>query len=109
VDLQMSKKSDFSALQKLSENLKKAESKQNVPLADLLNDSFIQSKTPFSNLNELFEKAGFKVETKGDFEAIPDEAINRFIFENSKYKTFQEMLGAAGVEYMNNMIFKGLK
>lgn len=105
----MSNKSDFSALKKLSENLNKVEAEQSVPLTELLNDSFIQSKTSFLNLNDLFQKAGFKVETKEDFEAIPDEAMNRFIFENSEYKTFQEMLGAAGAEYMKNLIFKGLK
>ena len=107
--MQVSIKSDFSALNKLSENLKNIEAEQTVPLTDILTDSFIQKKTPFLNLTDLFDKAGFKVETNEDLEAIPDEIIDKFIQANSEYKSFQEMLGSAGKEYMSNIIFKGLK
>lgn len=102
-------KSDFSALKKLSANLKKVKSNPSVPLTDILTDSFIQKKTPFLNLADLFDKAGFKVESNADLEAIPDEIIDKFIQDNSEFKSFQEMLGAAGKEYMSNIIFKGLK
>lgn len=99
-------KSDLSALRKLSENLKRIEPQQEIPITHILSDSFIQSKTPFSSLNDLFEKGGFNVETKEDLEAIPDEDLNSFISENSEYSTFKEMISAAGAIYMKNMLLK---
>lgn len=104
----MSIDSNFDGFKKLVENAKDLEDKQSVPLTTLLNDSFIQDKTPFLSLTELFEKSGFKVESQEDFKAIPDEAIDKFISENSEYETFQEMLGAAAVEYTKTLLFKGL-
>lgn len=101
-------KSDLSGLKKLSENIKKIESEQTVPLTDILSDSFIQSKTPFSSLSELFEKGGFNVESNEDLETIPDEELNGFIASHTNYETFQEMIGDAGAIYMSNLIFKGL-
>lgn len=100
--------SNFDGLKKLFENAENLDGTQNVPLIELLNDDFIQSKTPFLSLSDLFEKSGFKIETQEDLEAIPDEDMDKFILENSEYETWQEMLGDAAVEYAKAQLFKGL-
>lgn len=99
--------SDLSGLKKLTNNAKALQG-SGVSLAEILNDSFIQSNTPFNDLNELFEKGGFKFETLEEFEAIPDEELNTFIASISEYSTFQDMIGAAGAALIRSRLFKGL-
>lgn len=100
--------SDLSGLKKLTNNAKALQGSGGVSLTEILNDSFIQSNTPFNDLNELFEKGGFKFETLEEFEAIPDEDLNAFIASISEYATFQEMVNAARVAFMRSKLLKGL-
>lgn len=100
--------SDLSGLKKLTNNAKALQGSGGVSLTEILNDSFIQSNTPFNDLNELFEKGGFKFETLEEFEAIPDEELNTFIASISEYSTFQDMIGAAGAALISSRLFKGL-
>ncbi|AQZ81203.1 hypothetical protein BUM88_06060 [Acinetobacter calcoaceticus] len=101
--------SDFSGLKKLTENAKKLNGEQQVSLGTLFNEGFLQANTDFENIDELFEKAGFKVETEEDFAAIPQEDIDTFVRENTKFESFTDMQQHAATEYMRKQLFKGLK
>ena len=100
--------SDFSGLKKLTDNVKALQGTSTASLTEILNDSFIQSQTPFNNLNELFEKGGFQVETIEGFEALPEDELNTFIASISKYSTFQEMIVEANVSFIRERLLKGL-
>ncbi|MDH0562169.1 hypothetical protein [Acinetobacter courvalinii] len=102
-------KDDFSGLNKLTENVKKLEGQSEISLGTLFNDGFLQSNTNFQNIDELFEKAGFKVETPEDFDAIPQEEIDQFIRENTKYESFSDLQTKAVTEYVRKNLLSGLK
>lgn len=64
-------KENYNGLKKLSENAKKLAEQTEVSFGKIFNEGFIQANTNFENIDDLFMKAGFKVETKEDFENIP--------------------------------------
>lgn len=100
----MSKIGGLEKLQKKLENLsKKAEEfdgKQSIPITELLTNSFIVKHTKFSSVEEMFNASGFKVETPEDFAAIPDVEWDKFINSVSSFENWQNMLGAAGKEWV---------
>ena len=104
----MPKKSNFSGLKQLTNNIEKLKGTSSVPLTDVLSDSFLKKNTPFISLSDLFQKGGFTVETREDLDAIPQESLDAFINSQTKYKNFGELQGAAGAEYFSNKLLKGL-
>ncbi|MDV7604327.1 hypothetical protein R4610_06530 [Acinetobacter baumannii] len=100
---------DLSGLKKLTENAKKLDGEQQVSLGTLFNEGFLQANTDFKSIDDLFEKAGFKVETEEDFAAIPQEDIDAFVCENTKFESFTDMQQQAMTEYVRKQLFKGLK
>lgn len=100
---------NFKGLKKLAENAKKLDGQHEVSLGTLFNEGFIQSNTDFNSIDDFFEKAGFKVESKEDFDAIPQEEIDSFVRDNTKFDNFNEMYKSATTEYVKKQLFKGLK
>tara|TARA_R100000353_G_scaffold166904_1_gene128671 strand:+ start:1077 stop:1241 length:165 start_codon:yes stop_codon:yes gene_type:complete len=47
----------------------------------------------------LFEASGFKVESKEDFESIPDDEWEAFITQNTSFDSWLEMQKAAMAAY----------
>lgn len=105
----MKHETDFTGLDQLSKNASELSGEHNVQMGELMNPKFISKCSQYSNLDELFDASGFKIESNEDFEAIPDKKWESFIQENTTYESWQEMREAAGVEYAKNMLFKGLK
>lgn len=96
-------------LKRLAQNIKDFEGINSIPMGDVLTDEFIQANTNFQNIEELFEKAGYKVENQADFQAIPQEDIDSFVRENSKFDSFTTLQQEAVDEFVRNKIFKGVK
>lgn len=83
-------------LDKLAKNAEELDGTHNVSLTDVLTSGFISEHTRFANLDELFEAGGFKFNTQEEFEAIPEDELDRFIQSESSFDSWQDMLGAAG-------------
>lgn len=64
---------------------------QAVPLSELLNDNFISEHSTFASFDELLKASPFKVETKEDFEAIPDTDWDTYIAANTSFESWEEM------------------
>lgn len=102
-------KEDFNGLKKLAENAKKLAGQTEVSFGEIFNEGFIQTHTSFENIDDLFKKAGFNVETKEDFDAVPQEAIDTFVRDNTKFDSFTDLHQKAFDEYVKKNLFKGLK
>ena len=77
---------------------------QQVPLSELLNDRFIAEHSSFASFDELLAASPFKVETKEDFEAIPDAEWNAYIAANTSFESWEEMQHQAAGEYLAKQI-----
>ncbi|ARG18847.1 hypothetical protein B7L44_14030 [Acinetobacter nosocomialis] len=102
-------KDGFNKIKKLAENAKKLDGEQKVSLGTLFNEGFLQANTDFESIDDLFEKAGYNVENEDDFAAIPQEGIDAFIRENTKFESFNAMHRQATTEYVRKQLLKGLK
>lgn len=96
-------------LDKLKKNLSELSGTNEVKLVELMNPDFISSCSQYSSLEELIDAAGFNVESKEDFEAIPDAEWEEFIVKNTSHESWLEMQKAALLIYTKANLFKGLK
>ncbi|QHI17222.1 hypothetical protein [Acinetobacter haemolyticus] len=102
-------KENYNGLKKLSENAKKLAGQTEVSFGEIFNEGFIQANTDFESIDDLFMKAGFNVETKEDFENIPQEDIDSFVRDNTNFEDFNAMYKSATTEYVKKQLFKGIK
>ena len=102
-------KFDLKGLDQLEKNVSELSGTSSIPLGDLMNPGFISSCSQYSNLEELIEASGFKVETEEDFAAIPDQEWEQFIQTNTSYEGWIEMKDAALNRYVAANLTKGLK
>lgn len=83
-------------LDKLAKSAKGLDGTHTVSMTDILTSNFISEHTRFANANELFEASGFKCDSQEDFEAIPEDELDKFIQSESSFGSWKDMLGAAG-------------
>jgi hypothetical protein len=76
----------------------------NVPVSELLTDSFVSQHTSYSSADEMFKASGFKIETQEDFAAIPDADWDNYIRSISSFAGWQSMLVAAGQEWAKRQL-----
>ena len=100
---------NLDGLKKLTSNAKNLKDQNQTKFGDIVTKEFIQSNTNFESLDDLFEKAGFKVETEEDIEAVPQEELDNFIRENTKFKGFSDLQVEAVTEFARKQLFKGIK
>lgn len=89
--------------------IKKAEAleeKRSYPLSEILNSPFMNQHTKFSSLEEFIEKSGFDFSSEESLDAIPSEALDAFVRQNSEFGSWEEMLGDALSELMRSKIFE---
>ncbi len=66
----------------------------------VLSSSFLSKYTYFSDLDEMIEASGFKVENQKDFETVPGDEWNEFIRSVSDFPSWESMIKEAGNEWM---------
>lgn len=72
---------------------------RNKELTNILTPNFMKANTPFNSLSELFSAGGFEVNSKEDYAAIPDEAIDKHVKATTNFSTWHEMLEEATKQY----------
>jgi hypothetical protein len=91
-------------LSDLADKAQMLDGQHHVPVSELLTVSFLSKHTRFSSANDLFAASGYKVETKEDFAAIPDDKWDDFIRSISSFVSWEAMLGAAGKEWATKQL-----
>lgn len=76
----------------------------NVPLSELLPDSFFQENTPYTSFKEFLAAGGFYPETKADIEAIPQTAIDAHVAATTKYKGWHELMQEALQQFLSRKL-----
>ena len=86
-------------LKQLDKNAKELAKTDHLPLPELFPRSFMRKYTSFASIDELFDAGGFKVESQKDFEAIPDNALDKHIAANTKFQNWEKMKQEAVSQY----------
>lgn len=88
----------------IQRKIKDIEGKRSIPFNELFTPAFIQKNTQFKNLDEMFAKSGFIINSQEDLQKIPDKEWDGFIETNTKFKTWKEMLDSAVHEWVEKEI-----
>lgn len=86
-------------LKQMEKGAKELSKTKNVSFDELFPASFMREYTSFSSMDELLDAGGFKVESQEDFEAIPDMKFDKHISANTKFKSWEDMIGEATSQY----------
>lgn len=71
-----------------------------ISFTELFHEQFMQKYTTHPSIDAMFEASGFKVDSKEDFESIPDDAWEQFVISTTNFSSWLEMQRVAGKEYM---------
>jgi len=95
----MSVKLDISGLEKLQRNIKKLEGKRNIPLSELMPDTFISRNSKFRSLQAFLNAGG----VRGDHD-IGSSEFSRFVSAKTRFRSWEEMKQAAGAEWAKRQL-----
>ncbi|KYZ08715.1 MULTISPECIES: hypothetical protein [Vibrio harveyi group] len=101
-------KSNMDSFEKLAENTRNLQRKKSVKLADLMDSEFLAGCSDFKDLEHMFDESGFIINSKEDFEAIPDEEWEVFITNNTSFESWEDMQKAASAAFVKKQMLKGL-
>lgn len=71
-----------------------------VPMSELLTPEFVSRNTRFANADEMIRASGLRIESAGDFDALPNDEWNDFIRSESHYTSWKAMTRVASGEWM---------
>lgn len=91
-------------LNQLENRVKEVEGNNQVPVFELLSPDFMKRNTGFATLEEMLLAGDFIVESKEDFEAIPDKLWDEYVSKVTQFSSWQTMLENAGNEWVKNKI-----
>lgn len=66
----------------------------------LFNPNFMSKYTSLKSMRELFEAGNYEINSKEDFEAIPEDEFNEHVKKYTKFSSWKEMYTKAGQEYI---------
>jgi hypothetical protein len=86
-------------LNQLASRAKALEGTRSVALTDMLTPEFVGAHTKYSDLAAFFDSGGLEMTSHTDLETISSERLDAHVRSSSSFKSWSEMLGAAGREY----------
>jgi len=88
--------SDFEKkLNELSKNVDKISGKNTYALEEIFSKQFMMKHTNANSIGNFFDNSPFRIESQEDFESLPEEKLDKYVAENTRFSTWSDMLGAA--------------
>lgn len=89
-------------LERLSRNVENVSG--TVAFDDLFPPEFMRRYTDFATIQAMADASGFTIESREDFEAIPDADWDAFVRSRTRFQTWQDMQAKAGEEYVGRRL-----
>lgn len=91
-------------LEKLTEQAENLHGENEVPMDELFTNGFMQTHTDFESLEEFFSNSPWEVETKDDFNKIPQSEFDAYVTKHTGFNDWDAMLSAAGREWITRQL-----
>ncbi len=92
-------------LKRMQRNLKEVEGSHNYKFSELFPEDFMKEYTNAENINDFFEKSGFDFSSQEAFRSIDIEELDKYISNNSKFSSWEEMKSKAATILLNKKIY----
>ena len=86
------------------DKIEELEGVNQIPINDLFNEIFMEKYTRFSSIDEFFETTEWEVEDKEDLEEIPEQELDTFVRDKTKFSSWEHMLNQAGKEWFKRQL-----
>jgi hypothetical protein len=96
-------------LKKIGRSVEKTANEVNgssVSFDELFNQGFIVKHSSYATIDDFFKENNIVFTSKEEFEQIPDEIIDRACQESTPFHSWQDMLQAAGTDYVRKQLRK---
>lgn len=87
-------------LKQMEKAAKEPEKEEAVSLPVLFSPAFMSQHTRFNSFEDFLSGGGFEVNSQEDFEAIPDDAMDKHVAQTTKFGSWEEMLSTATENYV---------
>lgn len=91
-------------LDELARKAKALDGTNHVPLTDMFPPTFMQKYTSFETLEAMLTAGGFTAGTQEEWDAIPQEQLDAFVAQHSRFGSWQEMLNTGGTEWASRQL-----
>lgn len=88
------------SLSEIKENLKEIDEKKDIPIAELLTNSYLKKNTKFKDLNEVFNTYKNNMTEMEISKILESEEWDSYIRENTKFKSWAELLKDATMKWI---------
>nr|DAZ68649.1 MAG TPA: hypothetical protein [Caudoviricetes sp.] len=90
------------SLKKLEDNVHRLEGTNTVSFDKLFTKTFMEKHTGCSSFDEFLKAGNFVVNSKEDFEAIPDEVFDKYVSSATNFDSWDDMLNQATNDYLSS-------
>lgn len=91
-------------LQNMQKSAQELEGTQNIPLSELLSDSFMREHTNFSSLYEMFKQFGYSELSQQEFDEIPEKEMDSKVSKSTCFESWSAMMEKAVEIYISNRL-----
>ena len=91
-------------LKKMADGAKELERTKEVPFSELFTTKFMKKHSSFSSFDEFLDAGNFNVKSSEDFDAIPDDVLDRHVSAYTNFTDWDDMLGTATDEYVSRKL-----
>jgi hypothetical protein len=95
---------DDSGFRELERKLNALGAAGSVSFAELFTPSFMSRYSRFSSFEELIKAGGFRVESEGDFRAIPDSEWEAVVQRETTFASWEAMQATAASEWVQRQL-----
>ena len=91
-------------LDDLSKRAQAIEGKHRVPATEMFGPAFMRQYTDFNSFDAMVEASGHDVQSREDFERIPDDEWERLVKARTRFPSWLEMQRKAGAKYFRRKL-----
>ena len=91
-------------LKKIEKGVKELSGTHKVSFDKIFTTSFMKKYTNFATIDELLTSGGFNAETNEEFEAIPEDELDKHIAAKTKFDCWNDMHEEAVNQYISRKL-----
>jgi len=92
------------ALNSISTDMANLSRDNRVRIEELFDQSFMEKFTQFSSIEQFFENSEWDIESVDDVEDIPEELLDNYVLENTKFSSWSHMMNMAGKKWTKKQL-----
>ena len=97
---------NLDGLKRLQQNAKKLDGEHRVPVTELFTPAFMRRCSRFHSFQDLLAASPVTIRSADDFRRLADADRDAFIRQNTSFRSWQEMVNAASIEWTKTRLFR---